>query len=128
MRKVFNITISIVKFKVKSQCQAQAVGKTYNIVMVRHGESEWNKLNLFCGWYNAELSDRGKDEAVKAGKALKDAGYKFDLAFTSVLKRANHTLDGILQQLGQTDIPIKKTWRLNERHYGGLTGMYQQHF
>lgn len=93
--------------------------------MVRHGESEWNKLNLFCGWYNAELSDRGRDEAMKAGKALKDAGYKFDLAFTSVLKRANDTLNCILQQLGQEDIPITKTWRLNERHYGGLTGRYR---
>nr|CAI5859848.1 unnamed protein product [Callosobruchus analis] len=91
--------------------------------MVRHGESEWNKLNLFCGWFNADLSDRGRSEAQSAGKALKDAGYKFDMAFTSVLKRANNTLDGILQQLGQTGIPIKKTWRLNERHYGGLTGM-----
>lgn len=90
--------------------------------MVRHGESEWNKLNLFCGWYNAELSDRGQNEAVKAGKALKDAGYKFDIAFTSVLKRANDTLSGILKELDQENISIVKTWRLNERHYGGLTG------
>ncbi|KAJ8918950.1 hypothetical protein NQ315_016852 [Exocentrus adspersus] len=98
-------------------------GKNFKIVMVRHGESEWNKLNLFCGWYNAELSDRGREEAIKAGKALKDANYKFDLAYTSVLKRANDTLSGILKQLGQEGIPITKTWRLNERHYGGLTGL-----
>lgn len=92
--------------------------------MVRHGESEWNKLNLFCGWYNADLSDRGRSEAAQAGKALKDAGYKFDIAYTSVLKRANDTLAGILKELGQDDIPQVKTWRLNERHYGGLTGNY----
>lgn len=92
--------------------------------MVRHGESEWNKLNLFCGWYNAELSERGRNEAISAGKALKDAGYKFDLAFSSVLKRANDTLDGILKELSQESIPIIKTWRLNERHYGGLTGQF----
>jgi 2,3-bisphosphoglycerate-dependent phosphoglycerate mutase len=95
----------------------------YKIVMVRHGESEWNQLNLFCGWYNAELSDKGRKEAVDAGKAIKEAGLKFDVAHTSVLKRANLTLDSILAESGQTGIPIQKTWRLNERHYGGLTGM-----
>lgn len=91
--------------------------------MVRHGESEWNQKNLFCGWYNADLSDRGRQEAINAGNALKNAGHRFDLAYTSVLKRANYTLDGILKQLGQEGIPIQKTWRLNERHYGGLTGL-----
>lgn len=95
----------------------------YKIIMVRHGESEWNQLNLFCGWYNAELSDKGREEAVAAGKAIKDAGLKFDVAHTSVLKRANLTLDSILKESGQAGIPIQKTWRLNERHYGGLTGM-----
>lgn len=75
------------------------------------------------GWYNAELSDKGRAEAVDAGKAIKDAGLKFDVAHTSVLKRANLTLDSILAESGQTGIPIQKTWRLNERHYGGLTGM-----
>jgi 2,3-bisphosphoglycerate-dependent phosphoglycerate mutase len=95
----------------------------YKIVMVRHGESEWNQLNLFCGWYNAELSDKGRQEAIEAGKAVKDAGLKFDVAHTSVLKRANLTLDSILKESGQAGIPIQKTWRLNERHYGGLTGM-----
>ncbi|XP_050306371.1 phosphoglycerate mutase 1 [Anthonomus grandis grandis] len=96
---------------------------TYKIVMVRHGESEWNKLNLFCGWYNADLSDRGRQEAVTAGKALKNVNYTFDIAYTSVLMRANKTLDGILKELGQENLPIVKTWRLNERHYGGLTGL-----
>lgn len=91
--------------------------------MVRHGESEWNQKNLFCGWFNADLSDKGKQEAINAGKALKEAGHKFDVAYTSVLQRANKTLDAILKELGQEGIPILKTWRLNERHYGGLTGL-----
>jgi 2,3-bisphosphoglycerate-dependent phosphoglycerate mutase len=95
----------------------------YKIVMVRHGESEWNEKNLFCGWYDANLSEKGKQEALNAGKALKDAGYKFDVAYTSVLTRAQNTLQSILNEIGQTDLPVVKTWRLNERHYGGLTGL-----
>ncbi|KAG5317383.1 PGAM1 mutase, partial [Pseudoatta argentina] len=95
----------------------------YRIVMVRHGESEWNKLNLFCGWYDANLSDKGKNEAVSAGKAIKDAGYTFDIAHTSVLTRAQETLKSILKEIDQENLPVHKTWRLNERHYGGLTGM-----
>nr|CAI5851694.1 unnamed protein product [Callosobruchus analis] len=95
----------------------------YKIVMVRHGESEWNEKNLFCGWFDANLSEKGKQEAINAGKALKDAGYKFDVAFTSVLTRAQVTLQSILKEIGQENIPIVKTWRLNERHYGGLTGL-----
>ncbi|KAJ8938475.1 hypothetical protein NQ318_004115 [Aromia moschata] len=95
----------------------------YRIIMIRHGESEWNQKNLFCGWYNAELSQRGLDEAKSAGKALKKEGYKFDVAFSSVLKRANNTLEIILKELGQENLKYTRTWRLNERHYGGLTGM-----
>jgi len=95
----------------------------YKIVMVRHGESEWNEKNLFCGWFDANLSEKGKQEAVSAGVALKNAGYTFDVAYTSVLTRAQNTLQAILSQIGQTDLPIVKTWRLNERHYGGLTGL-----
>lgn len=95
----------------------------YRIVMVRHGESEWNKLNLFCGWYDADLSDKGKEEAVSAGRALKNENYKFDVAHTSVLTRAQKTLEAILKETGQTDLPVEKSWRLNERHYGGLTGL-----
>lgn len=91
--------------------------------MVRHGESEWNKLNRFCGWFDAELSEAGIKEADAAGKALKDNNYSFDIAHTSVLTRANKTLGAILTAIGQTDIPIEKTWRLNERHYGALTGL-----
>uniref|UniRef100_A0A182X9W3 Phosphoglycerate mutase n=2 Tax=gambiae species complex TaxID=44542 RepID=A0A182X9W3_ANOQN len=95
----------------------------YRIVMVRHGESEWNQKNLFCGWFDANLSDKGKEEALAAGKAVKEAGLKFDIAHTSLLTRAQVTLDSILKESGQTSIPIQKTWRLNERHYGGLTGL-----
>jgi len=96
---------------------------TYKIVMVRHGESEWNSKNLFCGWYDASLADKGVGEAKAAGKALKDAGYQFDVAHTSQLTRAQETLRNILEGIGQSDLPVKKTWRLNERHYGGLTGL-----
>jgi len=95
----------------------------FKIVMVRHGESEWNEKNLFCGWFDANLSEKGKQEALSAGKALKDAGYKFDIAYTSVLTRAQNTLQSILKEIGQTDLTVIKTWRLNERHYGGLTGL-----
>jgi len=95
----------------------------YRIVMVRHGESEWNQKNLFCGWFDANLSDKGKEEAVAAGKAVKDAGLKFDVAHTSVLTRAQVTLGNILKESGQEGIPVNKTWRLNERHYGSLTGL-----
>ncbi|KPJ01126.1 PREDICTED: phosphoglycerate mutase 1 [Papilio xuthus] len=95
----------------------------YKIVMIRHGESEWNQKNLFCGWYDADLSDKGREEAIAAGKALKAEGYQFDVAHTSVLKRAQITLNSILNEIGQPDLPVNKTWRLNERHYGGLTGL-----
>jgi len=91
--------------------------------MIRHGESEWNKLNKFCGWFDAHLSEQGFKEAEAGGRALKDAGYTFDIAHTSLLTRAQTTLQKVLEGIQQTDIPIEKTWRLNERHYGGLTGL-----
>ncbi|MCX6716564.1 MAG: 2,3-diphosphoglycerate-dependent phosphoglycerate mutase [Candidatus Taylorbacteria bacterium] len=93
------------------------------LVIIRHGESEWNKENRFCGWVDQDLSDKGIEEAHKAGKALKEGGYTFDLAYTSLLKRANHTLDIVLDELAEKNIEIKKTWRLNERHYGALQGL-----
>jgi len=99
------------------------MGKTFKIVMIRHGESEWNKENKFCGWYDAGLSEVGMTEAVAAGKTLKDGGYKFDVGHTSVLKRAQTTLKTVLGEIGQSDLPVQKSWRLNERHYGGLTGL-----
>ena len=92
------------------------------LVLVRHGESIWNLENKFTGWTDVDLSENGIKEAHNAGKLLKENGYTFDVAYTSVLKRANHTLDIILEELG-LDIPINYSWRLNERHYGALQGL-----
>merc|ERR1719206_1672618 len=91
--------------------------------MIRHGESKWNQENRFCGWFDADLSEQGVKEAHAGGKALRDAGYKFDVAHTSVLQRAQTTLQTVLGEIGQQDLPVQKSWRLNERHYGGLTGL-----
>ena len=93
------------------------------LVLVRHGQSMWNLENRFTGWTDVELSKKGIEEAKEAGKVLKDKGFKFDIAFTSVLKRANNTLSYILDELGESNIPIEKSWRLNERHYGALQGL-----
>lgn len=101
---------------------ASNTGK-YKIVFVRHGESEWNLKNLFCGWYDADLSEKGVEEATAGGKALLDAGIKFDQAYSSLLTRANRTLEIALNGAGQASCPVEKTWRLNERHYGSLTGL-----
>ena len=92
------------------------------IVLVRHGQSVWNLENKFTGWTDVELSSNGINEAINAGKLLKENGYTFDVAYTSVLKRANHTLDLILKELN-LNIPINYNWRLNERHYGALQGL-----
>ena len=92
------------------------------LVLVRHGESEWNKLNLFTGWHDVDLSPKGIEEARAAGRRLKAMGLTFDLAFTSALKRAQRTLDIILQEMGLT-IPIVRDQALNERDYGDLTGL-----
>ncbi len=96
------------------------------LVLVRHGQSEWNLENRFTGWTDVGLSEQGIQEAMEAGKVLKEKGYSFDLAYTSVLKRANDTLKLILDELGEQNIPIKKSWRLNERHYGALQGLNKQ--
>lgn len=93
------------------------------LVLIRHGQSIWNLENKFTGWTDVELSEQGIQEAKEAGKVLKEKGFEFDIAYTSVLKRANDTLDYILEELGEKDIPIKKSWRLNERHYGALQGL-----
>ena len=92
------------------------------LVLVRHGESEWNKLNLFTGWTDVDLSEKGHEEAKAAGKLLKAEGYDFDVAYTSYLKRAIHTLNHILDEMDRAWIPVYKTWKLNERHYGDLQG------
>lgn len=93
------------------------------LVLVRHGESEWNKENRFTGWTDVELSDKGREEAKIAGQLLKDEGFVFDFAYTSVLKRAIHTLWNILDQVDQQWLPVYKSWKLNERHYGALQGL-----
>uniref|UniRef100_A0A1B6EGV8 Phosphoglycerate mutase n=1 Tax=Clastoptera arizonana TaxID=38151 RepID=A0A1B6EGV8_9HEMI len=111
------------RFNILLQNFSELKMSKYTIVMVRHGESEWNQKNLFCGWYDANLSPKGEQEAAAAGEALKKDNFKFDVAHTSVLTRAQKTLGAILKAIGQENIPIHKTWRLNERHYGGLTGL-----
>ena len=93
------------------------------LVLLRHGESTWNKENRFTGWTDVDLSDRGREEAKAAGRLLKDGGYTFDLAYTSVLKRAIRTLWTALDELDLLWIPVTKDWRLNERHYGALQGL-----
>lgn len=93
------------------------------IIVIRHGESVWNKENRFTGWKDVELSPLGREEAVRAGRVLKEEGVEFDMAFTSVLKRAIHTLDTVLKETDTSWIPVEKSWRLNERHYGALTGL-----
>ena len=93
------------------------------LVLVRHGQSMWNLENRFTGWTDVELSEQGIKEAKEAGKILKEKGFNFDVAYTSVLKRANDTLKYILEELGEENIPVKKSWRLNERHYGALQGL-----
>ena len=93
------------------------------LILVRHGESLWNLENRFTGWTDVGLSEKGEKEAKEAGELLKKRGYTFDIAYTSVLKRANDTLYYILDALGERNIPIKYSWRLNERHYGALQGL-----
>ena len=93
------------------------------LVLLRHGESTWNKENKFTGWTDVDLSDKGRQEADAAGKVLKDEGLTFDVAYTSVLKRAIRTLWAVLDELDLMWIPVFRSWRLNERHYGGLQGL-----
>ncbi len=95
----------------------------YTLVLTRHGQSEWNLKNFFTGWTDVRLTEQGIQEARNAGKKLKTAGYKFDIAYTSVLTRAIHTLDLILDEMDFAYLPVKKNWRLNERHYGSLQGL-----
>lgn len=96
---------------------------TMTLVLIRHGESEWNKQNLFTGWADVDLSDAGRQEAREGAQALKEAGYDFDLCYTSYLKRAIHTLQIVLDGLDRAWLPVVKSWRLNERHYGALQGL-----
>ena len=93
------------------------------LVLVRHGQSEWNLENRFTGWTDVDLSPKGVEEAKEAGRILKEKGYTFDIGFTSVLKRAENTLGYILNEMGEEDIEVKRSWKLNERHYGALQGL-----
>jgi len=95
----------------------------YKIVLLRHGESTWNKENRFTGWTDVDLTEKGIEEARAAGQLLKREGYAFDLAYTSVLKRANKTLNIVLEELDALWLPVEHSWRLNERHYGALQGL-----
>lgn len=95
----------------------------YKLVLIRHGQSQWNLENRFTGWADVPLTEQGIQEATAAGTLLKEEGFSFDVAFTSLQKRAIKTLWTVLEQMDQMWIPVNRTWRLNERHYGGLTGL-----
>ncbi len=92
------------------------------LVLIRHGESVWNKENLFTGWTDVDLSDTGRKEAAEGGRILKEEGFDFDICYTSYLKRAIHTLNLVLESMDREWLPVIKTWKLNERHYGALQG------
>ena len=96
------------------------------LVLLRHGQSQWNLENRFTGWWDVDLSDQGIAEARAAGKLLCEKGFDFDCCFTSVLTRAIRTLNLVLHEMDQLWLPVAKDWRLNERHYGGLTGLNKQ--
>ncbi|MET3517573.1 2,3-bisphosphoglycerate-dependent phosphoglycerate mutase [Pseudacidovorax sp. 1753] len=95
----------------------------HKLVLIRHGESTWNLENRFTGWTDVDLTDTGIEQAKQAGRLLKEQGYDFDVAYTSVLKRANRTLWHVLDELDRTWLPVVHSWRLNERHYGALQGL-----
>ena len=93
------------------------------LVLIRHGQSAWNLENRFTGWWDVNITDKGVEEARTAGRELKALGYEFDIAYTSLLTRANKTLNLVLEEMGALWLPVMKDWRLNERHYGALTGL-----
>lgn len=95
----------------------------YKLVLIRHGESLWNQENRFTGWQDVDLSEKGRAEALKGGRSLAEKGFTFDIAYTSVLKRAIKTLNFVLDEVDQVWLPVHKDWRLNERHYGALQGL-----
>ena len=96
---------------------------TMRLVLLRHGESVWNKENLFTGWTDVDLSDKGREEARAAGRLMRDEGLDFDVCYTSFLKRAIHTLNLALEEMDREWLPVVKAWQLNERHYGALQGL-----
>ena len=106
-----------------SAASSAAADGPMTLVILRHGESEWNKENLFTGWTDVDLSDTGREEAVESGRALAAEGLDFDLCYTSYLKRAIHTLNIALDEIDRAWLPVVKGWQLNERHYGALQGL-----
>lgn len=95
----------------------------YKLVLIRHGESTWNKENRFTGWMDVDLSEKGVQEAIEAGQVLKREGFAFDVVYTSLLKRAIKTANTVLEEMDQLWLPVIRSWRLNERHYGSLQGL-----
>ena len=95
----------------------------FKLVLIRHGESDWNKQNRFTGWTDVDLSEKGRAEALEGGRVLKQEGFTFDVAYTSVLKRAIRTLWIALDTMDRMWLPVERSWRLNERHYGALQGL-----
>ena len=95
----------------------------HKLVLLRHGESQWNLENRFTGWTDVDLSEKGIKEAISSGEILKESGFDFDLVYSSLLLRANRTMDICLEEMGISDIPLNYNWRLNERHYGALQGL-----
>ena len=93
------------------------------LILCRHGQSDWNAKNLFTGWADVDLSDQGREEAIESGRKLKEQGIEIDYVFTSLLKRAINTTYHLLAESDQLFLPVEKSWRLNERHYGGLQGL-----
>jgi len=108
---------------VSASAAASGAADTMTLVILRHGESEWNKDNLFTGWTDVDLSEAGRAEAVESGRALAAEGLDFDLCYTSYLKRAIHTLSIVLDEIDRAWLPVVKGWQLNERHYGALQGL-----
>ena len=136
MRGPFGVIRAVGAFQAFRQCPftkillmsspivgASKMAEKMTLVLLRHGESVWNKENLFTGWTDVDLSDTGRAEAKAAGKALKDEGFDFDVCYTSYLKRAIHTLNIALEGLDREWLPVIKSWKLNERHYGALQGL-----
>jgi 2,3-bisphosphoglycerate-dependent phosphoglycerate mutase len=109
--------------KVIESMKMEGANPMHKLVLVRHGESTWNKENLFTGWTDVDLSKKGVKEATEGGRVLKEQGYTFDIAFTSVLKRAIRTLWIVMDEMDLMWIPVIRDWRLNERHYGALQGL-----
>jgi len=123
MLKFFSASSARTFSTLTKQPSANMASYAYRCVFLRHGESQWNKENRFTGWTDVYLSELGKQEAVGAGKILKERGFRFDIVFTSVLSRAIQTYNLAAEELGCSYLPIVRSWRLNERHYGALQGL-----